>query len=86
VCATCAVLMRCILGSGDSDSLGLHSLSGSVDTPMIRELRDAGLLVHAWTENDPERVRALIEPGVTGIVTDYPNRLSRVLDPSWTRR
>jgi len=65
--------------SGDSDSLGLDSLSGSIDRVTIDALRDAGLLVNVWTENDPVRMKALIDAGVTGIVTDYPNRLSRVL-------
>jgi glycerophosphoryl diester phosphodiesterase len=65
--------------TGDSDSLGLDSLSASVDSILVRTLREAGLLVVAWTENDPARMRLLLEAGVSGIITDYPNRLSRVL-------
>lgn len=34
-----------------------------------------GLKVHAWTINDPEEMRELIELGVDGIITDYPARL-----------
>jgi glycerophosphoryl diester phosphodiesterase len=80
LCGAVALHAGC---SGHSDSLGLDSLSGSVDASMIRSLREAGLFVVAWTENDPARMRALLESGVSGIVTDYPNRLSRVLnDPS----
>jgi glycerophosphoryl diester phosphodiesterase len=66
--------------SGDADSLGLDSVSGSIDRATIDALREAGLLVNVWTENDPARMKALIDAGVTGIVTDYPNRLARVLD------
>jgi glycerophosphoryl diester phosphodiesterase len=65
--------------TGDADSLGLDSLSGSIDSDMIRTLREAGILVVAWTENNPARMHALLEAGVNGIVTDYPNRLARVL-------
>jgi glycerophosphoryl diester phosphodiesterase len=76
LCGAIALHVSC---SGDSDLLGLHSLSGTVDSVMIRTLRDAGLLVTAWTENDPARMRALIDAGISGIVTDYPNRLAHVL-------
>ncbi len=33
----------------------------------------AGLAVHAWTVNDPEEMRNLVEMGVDGIVTDVPS-------------
>jgi glycerophosphoryl diester phosphodiesterase len=36
--------------------------------------------VHAWTINDEESMRRLIELGVDGIITDYPDRLIAVLD------
>jgi glycerophosphoryl diester phosphodiesterase len=65
--------------SGDSDSVGLDSISGAIDRATISALRDAGLLVNVWTENDPVRMSALIGAGVTGIVTDYPDRLARIL-------
>jgi glycerophosphoryl diester phosphodiesterase len=42
-------------------------------------VRAASLGVNVWTENDPARMQALIEAGVTGIFTDYPNRLRDVL-------
>jgi glycerophosphoryl diester phosphodiesterase len=50
-----------------------------IDADGIRELTDAGLLVNVWTENAESRMRALIDAGVTGIITDYPNRLAHVL-------
>lgn len=68
--------------TSDSDSIGLDSLSGAIDIGMIRRLRDEGLLVNVWTENNAARMLALLDAGVTGIVTDYPNRLARVLEIS----
>lgn len=41
-----------------------------------------GLEVHAWTINDEAAMRRLIELGVDGIITDYPDRLIRLLDRS----
>lgn len=37
------------------------------------------LRVHAWTINDEGDMRRLIDTGVDGIMTDYPDRLMRVL-------
>ncbi len=41
---------------------------------------DAGLEVHVWTVNDPDRMQALVAAGVAGIVTDELLELRRVLD------
>lgn len=38
-----------------------------------------GLRVHAWTVNAEGDMRRLVEMGVDGIMTDYPDRLLRVL-------
>jgi len=64
---------------GDVDSLGFHSVTGKLTADEIQKARKAGIGVNAWTENDPERLRALIDAGVSGIFTDYPNRLRDVL-------
>jgi glycerophosphoryl diester phosphodiesterase len=38
-----------------------------------------GLEVHVWTVNDPAEMRAMLELGVDGIITDYPARLRAIL-------
>jgi glycerophosphoryl diester phosphodiesterase len=38
-----------------------------------------GLRVHVWTVNDEGDMRRLFEMGVDGIMTDYPDRLLKVL-------
>jgi glycerophosphoryl diester phosphodiesterase len=38
-----------------------------------------GVQVHPWTINDPEEMRRLITMGVDGIITDYPDRLTKIL-------
>jgi glycerophosphoryl diester phosphodiesterase len=35
--------------------------------------------VIVWTVNDPAAMARLIEQGVDGIITDYPDRLRRVM-------
>jgi glycerophosphoryl diester phosphodiesterase len=50
---------------------GLHVLtSGLVDTAHDRNLK-----VHAWTINEVEDMRRMLDLGVDGIITDYPDRL-----------
>jgi glycerophosphoryl diester phosphodiesterase len=65
----------------------VRHLGGSVWQPFYQDLRPAdldeahrlGLRVVVWTVNDPGVMRSLIEAGVDGIITDYPDRLRRVM-------
>ena len=43
------------------------------------EARTLGLKVLPWTVNDPSEMRRLIDLGVDGIITDYPDRLRAVM-------
>jgi glycerophosphoryl diester phosphodiesterase len=60
---------------------------GAVWSPYYQDLRPdlieaahgLGLRVVAWTVNDPAVMARLIDDGVDGIVTDYPDRLRVVL-------
>lgn len=51
-----------------------------VDTELVASVHDAGMLLVPWTVNDTERMRELIELGVDGIITDYPDRGRQLLD------
>ncbi|HYO63010.1 MAG TPA: glycerophosphodiester phosphodiesterase [Pyrinomonadaceae bacterium] len=50
----------------------------------VEAAHERNLEVHAWTVNDEAGMRALVEMRVDGIMTDYPDRLMRLLgrDPS----
>ncbi len=45
----------------------------------IRRAHDLGLKVVVWTVNDPKDMNDLIDRGVDGIITDYPDRLRAVM-------
>ena len=45
----------------------------------VAELHKAGFRVIPWTTNDPEKIRALINLRVDGLISDYPDRLQQVL-------
>lgn len=64
---------------GDHDSMGFASVKGVLHTAGILNVREKGKAVNVWTCNDQEQMRQLIEAGVSGLITDYPNRLQDVL-------
>ncbi len=41
---------------------------------LVRQIQSMGMQVVPWTVNDPARMRALLEMGVEGLITDYPDR------------
>ncbi len=45
-----------------------------VDSELMRLAREKSMQVIPWTVNDTAEMQALIELGVDGIITDYPNR------------
>jgi glycerophosphoryl diester phosphodiesterase len=47
----------------------------------VPRAHELGMFVHIWTINDEEEMRFLIETyGVDGIMTDYPPRLTKVIN------
>jgi glycerophosphoryl diester phosphodiesterase len=61
--------------------------SASIWSPDYRTLtaeklaaaHEAGLLVVPWTVDEPGDMEKLIELGVDGLITDYPDRLAEIL-------
>ncbi len=76
----------------DIDTFGsipetIHAAGGSIWSSFHREVTNQsikqahrlGLEVKVWTVNDMDRMESLINMGVDGIITDYPDRLRQVL-------
>lgn len=65
------------------DHLEAQALNPDKDlvTPeMVHNLRDGDYDVYVWTVNDEAEMRKLIQEGVSGIITDFPQVLFKVLN------
>jgi glycerophosphoryl diester phosphodiesterase len=63
----------------DYEAMGFNSLNGKLYLSEINNVRKSGCSVNVWTCNDKEEMRQLIAAGVTGLISDYPNRVRDVL-------
>ena len=50
-----------------------------VDEEQVRQAHAAGVRIQPWTVNEPEHWKRLIDWGVDGLTTDYPDRLAERL-------
>ena len=50
-----------------------------INTTELDEAHRQGLIVNAWTVNEPSDIHRMIDLGVDGIITDYPARVQRCL-------
>jgi glycerophosphoryl diester phosphodiesterase len=53
----------------------LHPYYADVTPEKVAPLRQAGIAVNPWTVNDPADMQRLIRAGVTGLITDFPQRV-----------
>jgi glycerophosphoryl diester phosphodiesterase len=62
-----------------TDSMGFYSLTRKLDPCGIIDVLASGRAVNVWTCNDKDEMRQLIAAGVTGVISDFPNRVRDVL-------
>ena len=60
-----------------ADELGL--LYKYATPAIVNEAHRSGILISVWTVDQPEDMRRMIELGVDGITTNYPDKLIRLL-------
>ncbi|MCI0611999.1 glycerophosphodiester phosphodiesterase [bacterium] len=66
--------------SGDALQIpDLYKGEKVVTQGLVKAVHKKGLILHIWTVNDPQEMKQLIDYGVDGIITDYPDRLAEVI-------
>lgn len=61
--------------------VGAYSINahhGSLNPESVATLREAGLQIFAWTVNEPGDIRRLLDLGIDGFITNYPDRVQRL--------
>jgi glycerophosphoryl diester phosphodiesterase len=66
-------------GSPQNGTVSDPNYAPYVTADMVQRAHWAGMEITPWTVNDPATMAALIDLGVDGIITDYPDRLRGVL-------
>lgn len=56
-----------------------HPSKDVIIDKQVKELRQAGYDVYVWTVNEEDEMRKFIEMGVSGIITDFPQKLNEIL-------
>lgn len=52
------------------------------DAGLVRDLQGRGIALNVWTVNDPADIKRMIALGVDGIISDYPDRVIKMLEGS----
>ncbi|WP_304223246.1 glycerophosphodiester phosphodiesterase family protein [Gracilinema caldarium] len=65
--------------AGKSGHEAWHPRYSMVNPELVATERNHGRLTQAWTVNEPQLARDLVSWGVTGIITDMPDRIKTAL-------
>jgi len=57
----------------------LHAYMHALTPELVAEAARNGVAYHPFTVNEESMMKALIEAGVAGIITDYPDKLAQIL-------
>lgn len=57
--------------------IGMHYTA--ISPGYVKKVRDSGLLIYPYTVNEQEDMEMLLDWGVTGMFTNYPDRLNEVI-------
>lgn len=61
-------------------AVGVGMSHTKIDQEYVEKVRESGLLIHPYTVNEKEDMKRLLDWGVTGMFTNYPDRLDDVMD------
>lgn len=59
---------------------GLHPYYIAINNQIIKDIKAQNKSIYPFTVDDEEQMRSLILRGVDGIITNYPNKLKRIIE------
>ena len=68
-----------VQGTPQNGKVGDPDFELYVTQDMVDSAHERGIRVIPWTVDDPDTMRALMDLGVDGLITDYPDRLRAVM-------
>ena len=71
--------IRANLDAARAYAVGVGPYKGDVDRHLVEAAHEVCLHVHPYTVNEEREMKALIELGVDGMFTNFPDRLAKVL-------
>lgn len=75
-----AYAIRPLTALQDAGATDLWQEQSLIDADLVTAVHGAGARLLAWTVNEPERMRQLIDDGVDGLCTNYPDVARRAVD------
>ena len=57
------------------NATAIHPSIGIITRQSVIDAHEEGFNVNVWTVNEPEDIARMIEFGVDGIISDFPDRL-----------
>lgn len=57
----------------------VHPNFHSIDTEVIKQCRQHGIMINTWTVNEEKDMERLAKAGIDGIITNYPDIASKVV-------
>lgn len=74
-----ATITHTELGEIASYAVGIGASHTKIDKQYVQKVREHDLLMHPYTVNTKEDMNKVLDWGVTGLFTNYPDRLNEVL-------
>ncbi|MGI5491198.1 glycerophosphodiester phosphodiesterase family protein [Microtetraspora malaysiensis] len=68
-----------VYGFPQNGKIGDPGFRFYVDEAMVSEAHARGLKIIPWTCDDPATIEALMDMGIDGIITDYPNSVRQIM-------
>lgn len=69
-------LSDALVFAGEVNAYSINSHYRHMDEGYLREAHQMGFMVYPWTINEPDDIKCVLDMGVDGVISDYPDRIT----------